>query len=186
MVRPDHAPPGIAYKLRLSVRDDRADTLFRNLSRDVRLGPNFLFVFSEHTYHHAPNDFIDGVSDTDTELKRYKRRINDFGRTAFAAVSAGELDGRHLRLRVKLGEEVARRVFAEPVFSGHQPGDELAVTYRVPGEADIDSARISDIDEFLRESPRGIYDELLVVTPKTASKPFIIRSREVRDDILQA
>lgn len=185
MVRPDHAPPGIAYKLRLSVRDDQADRLFRDLSRDIRLGPNFLFVFSEHTYTHTPDDFIDGVSDTELEFNRYKRRINDFGRTAFDAASVGELDGRYLRLRVRLGEEVARRVFAGPVFSGYQPRDGLAVIYRVPAEADIDSARIEDIKAYLGESPRRVYDELLLVTRKTASKPFIIRSREVGDDILQ-
>ncbi|MCD8561720.1 hypothetical protein LRY29_01475 [Candidatus Saccharibacteria bacterium] len=186
MVRPDHEPPGTQYKVRLSVHDDQADRLFRDLSRDVRLGPNFLFVFSEHTYTHAPDDFIDGVSDTELEFNRYKRRINDFGRTVFAAASVGELTGRHLSLRVKLGEEVARRVFAKPVFPGQYPGDELAVRYRIPGETDVDSARIEDLKAYLSESPRRVYDELLLVTPKTAPKPFIIRSREARDDILQA
>lgn len=192
MKTPETNPPGAAYKLRLTVRDEVADTLLARLSDEStrQALPSFLFVYSEHSYIHQPDDYIDGFSRKDLLFSSYKRKLIDFDRNTFQAGERVELHNRVLRLQANLGHEVAKRVLTPPLFETSQSTDTtLNVYYKIPGSDPIDMGIVDDLEAYFHEDlqnhqPRRVFDELALVTSITALRQFNIRTRERKDDIL--
>jgi len=187
MNAPEKLPPGVAHKLRLTVRDENADALLARMTdlETRQTLPGFLYVFSTHSYLHATDDYYDGRSQKEATLSGYRRRLNDYNLHHFGLGSEVELEGRRLIMQATLGFEAASRIYSPPF--GQKPfSTTLEVMYRIPGQEPIDERAVDDLRAFAAEGHRSVFDELALVTGATALRPFIIRSRERPDDILQS
>lgn len=193
MNTPESNPPGVEHRLRLTVRDTTVDSLLERMTDyDTRHTlPGYLFVFSTLSYIHSVDDTIDGYSHKDAVFSGYRRRLNDYNRNTFNLGEEVKLEGRRLFLQVALGQEVASRLFSPP-FTQEAPDAHLQVRYTIPGSEPIDPLVVDDLRSLAQEHPKGVFDELVLVTGATALRPLFVRSREriipprePTDDILQ-
>ena len=184
----ENSPPENLYQLRLTVRDEQLDNYLARLSeaRFRQYLPDFLYVYSDQTYTLTTNDRFDGVSQRENELQRYRHRVNAFNRNTFNAGPEVSHDDRRVYLQVSLGIQAASEVLIPPFEdAGDKKTGMLNVHYKVPGQAPVDSEMFQEMREYLQKRPRQVYDELAVVTGRTALTPIIVRSRKRPSDILQ-
>ncbi len=191
MHSPDKLPPGAIRNLRFSVLGEVADELMVQLT-DIHTRqtlPGFLNVFSDATHIYQPDDYIDGISSKEVALGHYVRRVDDYNRHRFNGSPGVYLEDRLLHMNIRLGVEIAKRLLVPPFYEP-SASETIGVNYMVPGTQPIDMKVVEDIEAYMSERPRAVYDELTVVSDLTAKRSLYVRTRDrstVRpsDDILQ-
>jgi hypothetical protein len=178
MNQSEQAPPGTEYRLRLAVRDEATDGLLAGLTDETtrHVMPGLLYVYSRQSFIHNPTDRYDGFSFTEQQLQMYRRQLSDYNRNAFGLADSMEVDERSVHLKVLLGIEAGRRVFAPP-FSDASGQTELDVVYPIFGRKPADAIAIEALRERISTRPRNVVTDLRLVAPKTRQPDTLLITR---------